>query len=318
MPSYKWRVVAHAVVHLVLQLRRPPGDLLGLSAARTRDAPDAGPARAARVRVRVGLRARRAAGRHRRRPRPTQDGRSSAACTPGASSAWRRWCRATSRTCFCFARRRGSARRSTFRRRRRCISDYHGSLTRSRALGLHQTAVYMGTIGGGFFAGLIAEAYGWRLVVRGLRRTGRAARLRAHAVPRRAAARGAARSGLAESRPSQAAASLRRRTLGFGAFLRLVGAHADAPVPARRVHVRELRGGGAAVVDAEVPLRSVPHGTGDVRPDRDGLRAARQHGRRAGRRLARGRVAPSIAARTHGGADHRRAGRRAVRRAVRH
>ena len=42
------------------------------------------------------------------------------------------------------------------------LSDYHGSLTRSRALGLHQTAVYMGTIGGGFFAGLIAEAYGWR------------------------------------------------------------------------------------------------------------------------------------------------------------
>jgi MFS family permease len=43
------------------------------------------------------------------------------------------------------------------------ISDYHGSRTRSRALGLHQTAVYMGTIGGGFFAGLIAERYGWRL-----------------------------------------------------------------------------------------------------------------------------------------------------------
>jgi MFS family permease len=43
------------------------------------------------------------------------------------------------------------------------ISDYHGARTRSRALGLHQTSVYMGTIGGGFFAGLIAERYGWRL-----------------------------------------------------------------------------------------------------------------------------------------------------------
>jgi MFS family permease len=42
------------------------------------------------------------------------------------------------------------------------ISDYHDSRTRSRALGAHQTAVYMGTIGGGFFAGLIAEHYGWR------------------------------------------------------------------------------------------------------------------------------------------------------------
>ena len=43
------------------------------------------------------------------------------------------------------------------------ISDYHGPDTRSRALGLHQTAVYMGTIGGGYFAGLLAETYGWRL-----------------------------------------------------------------------------------------------------------------------------------------------------------
>jgi MFS family permease len=43
------------------------------------------------------------------------------------------------------------------------ISDYHGTRTRSRALGLHQTSVYMGTIGGGFFAGLIGQQYGWRL-----------------------------------------------------------------------------------------------------------------------------------------------------------
>jgi MFS family permease len=42
------------------------------------------------------------------------------------------------------------------------ISDYHGRATRSRAMGLHQTSVYMGTIGGGFFAGLIGQYYGWR------------------------------------------------------------------------------------------------------------------------------------------------------------
>jgi MFS family permease len=42
------------------------------------------------------------------------------------------------------------------------ISDYHGKETRSRALGLHQTSVYAGTIGGGFFAGLIGQYYGWR------------------------------------------------------------------------------------------------------------------------------------------------------------
>jgi MFS family permease len=42
------------------------------------------------------------------------------------------------------------------------ISDYHGRATRSRAMGIHQTSVYLGTIAGGFFAGLIGEYYGWR------------------------------------------------------------------------------------------------------------------------------------------------------------
>src|SRR5262249_8875420 len=42
------------------------------------------------------------------------------------------------------------------------LSDYHGKETRSRALGAHQTSVYMGTIAGGFFAALIAQNYGWR------------------------------------------------------------------------------------------------------------------------------------------------------------
>jgi MFS family permease len=42
------------------------------------------------------------------------------------------------------------------------ISAYHGKRTRSRALGFHQTSVYVGTIGGGFFAGLIGQYRGWR------------------------------------------------------------------------------------------------------------------------------------------------------------
>lgn len=42
------------------------------------------------------------------------------------------------------------------------ISDYHGKPTRSRAMGAHQTSVYVGTIAGGFFAGLIGSRYGWR------------------------------------------------------------------------------------------------------------------------------------------------------------
>jgi MFS family permease len=42
------------------------------------------------------------------------------------------------------------------------MSDYHGPQTRSRALGLHQTSVYAGTIMGGFCAGWIADRYDWR------------------------------------------------------------------------------------------------------------------------------------------------------------
>ena len=42
------------------------------------------------------------------------------------------------------------------------VSDYHGPRTRSRAPGIHQTSVYVGTIAGGFFAGLIGEHFGWR------------------------------------------------------------------------------------------------------------------------------------------------------------
>ncbi len=42
------------------------------------------------------------------------------------------------------------------------IGDYHGKSTRSRAMGIHQTSVYFGTIAGGFFAGAIGQYYGWR------------------------------------------------------------------------------------------------------------------------------------------------------------
>lgn len=42
------------------------------------------------------------------------------------------------------------------------VSDYHDRRTRSRAMGLHQTSVYAGTIGGGALAGLMAQYFGWR------------------------------------------------------------------------------------------------------------------------------------------------------------
>lgn len=41
------------------------------------------------------------------------------------------------------------------------ISDFHGPVTRSRAMALHQTAVYAGTILGSWFAAVLAEKYGW-------------------------------------------------------------------------------------------------------------------------------------------------------------
>ncbi len=42
------------------------------------------------------------------------------------------------------------------------ISDYHSKRTRSRAMGLHQTSVYAGTIGGTALAGYLASQYGWQ------------------------------------------------------------------------------------------------------------------------------------------------------------
>jgi MFS family permease len=42
------------------------------------------------------------------------------------------------------------------------LSDYHGPATRSRAMGLHQSSVYVGTVLGGAVAGYCADYHGWR------------------------------------------------------------------------------------------------------------------------------------------------------------
>lgn len=42
------------------------------------------------------------------------------------------------------------------------ISDYHGPSTRSRAMSLHQSSVYFGSIAGGTVSGLLGQYYGWR------------------------------------------------------------------------------------------------------------------------------------------------------------
>jgi len=45
------------------------------------------------------------------------------------------------------------------------VSDYHGKRTRSRAMGFLQTSVYAGTIGGGYWAGVMAQRHGWRFAI---------------------------------------------------------------------------------------------------------------------------------------------------------
>jgi MFS family permease len=42
------------------------------------------------------------------------------------------------------------------------LSDYHGKETRSRAMGLHQSSVYVGTALGGGVAGYCGDYYGWQ------------------------------------------------------------------------------------------------------------------------------------------------------------
>ena len=42
------------------------------------------------------------------------------------------------------------------------IADYHTSRTRSRAMALHQSSVYAGTIAGGAVSGYVAQTHGWR------------------------------------------------------------------------------------------------------------------------------------------------------------
>jgi MFS family permease len=42
------------------------------------------------------------------------------------------------------------------------ISDYHGPATRSRAMSIHQSSVYAGTVAGGGVAGYMGEMFGWR------------------------------------------------------------------------------------------------------------------------------------------------------------
>jgi MFS family permease len=68
----------------------------------------------------------------------------------------------TGRQLFAFMAAEGMGETFYFPASMSIISDYHGKATRSRAMGLHQTSVYTGTILGSVFAGLIGQYFGWR------------------------------------------------------------------------------------------------------------------------------------------------------------
>lgn len=85
----------------------------------------------------------------------------------GGLQAWSFICMATAlsrdfRHLFAFRAAEGLGETFYYPASMSMISDYHGKATRSRAMGLHQTSVYVGTIAGGFFAGAIGQVYGWR------------------------------------------------------------------------------------------------------------------------------------------------------------
>jgi MFS family permease len=98
------------------------------------------------------------------------------------------------------------------------VSDYHGKATRSRALGLHKTSVYIGTIAGGYFAGLVGQRYGWRwsFVVFGGLGILLGLILRRYLIEPQ---RGAADVLLATARGAVAKADPRRSESGIGAWL---------------------------------------------------------------------------------------------------
>ena len=181
------------------------------------------------------------------------------------------------------------------------IGAYHGHETRSRAMGLHQTSVYVGTIAGGFFAGLIGQHYGWRWSFIVFGGGGDPAGLGAAPLSEGAARR---------PRSRDARMPLLRD-------LRAAAAHADGALSAGRVPVREFRRRRAALLDAEVSLRQVPHDAGDGRTHGHDLRATGESARGAAGRLAGRHAAPPHPARTADRAGDRRFCGRAVRGAVR-
>ena len=264
----------HAVVHLLLQLRRPHGDQRRLDGAQDGVPLQQRAVRPDRLGVHVRLRAERALGR-------TSGGQVSA---QGRSSSADYSCGAPSRERPAFCRRlwefifvratEGLGETFYFPATMSLISDYHTKRTRSLAMGLHQTSVYAGTIGGTTLAGLLAENVRVAVALHGLRNRRRHAGRRpgdfsARAGPQRG---GAARAGRDRRRARAAHHSplaIPQRADSTPSALLLVAAFFGAN-SVGLVFITWM---------PELPERAFPHVVGDGRLQRDVLSAGRQRHR---------------------------------------
>ena len=162
------------------------------------------------------------------------------------------------------------------------IADYHVGTTRSRAVGLHQIAIYFGVIAGGFGGYAAADPnVGWRLTFTACGVFGML-----YALPLVILLRDPAKSE--ERLPRSEVLPGRGEGIVRQSLLHLVG-----PV----LHAAGYGGLGGARLDAIDPQKAVRHRTGAGGGGGDALLASRGHHRGGGRRLAGGSVDAAESAR---------------------
>ncbi len=148
-----------ALVLRVLQLRRPPGRELGLSACSRRSSGSRRPSSACWAR-----RSWSSTPRRHRSPATWSIGCPGGCLIPvgpGVLEPDLRGDRAVadrSASSLFFRAAEGLGESFYFPASMSFLADYHGPRTRSRALGIHQTSVYLGTAGGAVLAGRLARA----------------------------------------------------------------------------------------------------------------------------------------------------------------
>ena len=185
------------------------------------------------------------------------------------------------------------------------ISDYHGSKTRSKALGILVTSVYAGTVGGGFWAGAMAERHSWRFSFEILGALGCLLGLVLVGV-------------LKGSTPRKC----RSRDYGYHTQTLPSG---DPYHPADTygvdshdgLHLRKLCRLGTANLDASLSLRKVPSHSCPGRTDGNTLSSGREHVRCLLRRISRRQAFREDGARPHDDPGDRSFSRSSIRYSLR-